>query len=135
VTGTLISLLGHMERDQMSIVVENLVRNHLQAAREGVDAVMRDYTDHSVLITHDATYRGLVEIRRFFTALLNGLPKGFFEAFTVKRQEIAGDAAYILWEAKPWLPCATDTFVVRDGKFLLQTFTACTASEAAIGKG
>jgi hypothetical protein len=113
----------------MSNAVEKVISNHLQAARVGVDAVMEDYTERSVLITHDATYRGLTEIRRFFTALLNGLPHGFFDAFTMKRQEAAGEMGYILWEAKPWIPQATDTFVVRDGKFLMQTFTAFGAAE------
>ena len=32
--------------------------------------------------------------------------------------------AFILWERKPILSHATDTFVVRDGKILFQTFTA-----------
>lgn len=45
---------------------EAVLRNHLRAATLGADAVMRDYTEESVLITHDATYRGLAEIRRFF---------------------------------------------------------------------
>jgi hypothetical protein len=87
---------------------------------------MEDYTDHSILVTHDAVYRGLAEIRQFFTALLGGLPAGFFDAFRMNRQEVTGDMAYILWEAKPWLPLATDTFVVRNGKILFQTFTAYT---------
>jgi ketosteroid isomerase-like protein len=108
----------------MSNPVEAVVRNHLQAARNGVDAVMQDYTDQSVLITPERTYRGLAEIRHFFETLLNGLPAGFFDAFKMIRQEVAGDVAYILWEAKPWFPLATDTFVVRNGKFLLQTFAA-----------
>ena len=108
----------------MSNPVEAVIRNHLQAARIGVDAVMEDYTDHSVLITPDATYRGLAEIRQFFDTFLNRLPGGFFDAFKMIRQDVAGEVGYILWEAKPWLPLATDTFVVRNGKFLLQTFAA-----------
>jgi hypothetical protein len=84
---------------------------------------MQDYTDDSVLITHDATYRGLAEIRGFFTALMNHLPAGFFEALKMNRQEIVGEVAYILWEKKPIISQATDTFVVRDGKILFQTFT------------
>ena len=113
----------------MSNPVESVLRNHLQAAKIGVDAVLQDYTDRSVLITPDATYRGLAEIRRFFTTFLNGLPAGFFDAFKMNRQEISGEVAYILWEAKPWVPLATDTFVVRNGKFLLQTFAAYKASD------
>jgi hypothetical protein len=108
---------------------EAVLRNHLRAAKVGVDAVMQDYTDESVLITHDATYRGLAEIRHFFTALFNELPAGFFDAMKMNRQEIIGEVAYILWERKPIISRATDTFVVRNGKILFQTFTAAGGDE------
>ncbi len=85
---------------------------------------MQDFTDDSVLITHDATYHGLAEIRQFYAAFFKGLPEGFWESFKMNRQEVVGDVAFILWEAKPWLLLATDTFVVRNGKFLFQTFAA-----------
>ena len=103
---------------------EAVLENHLRAAKIGVDAIMEDYTDQSVLITHDATYRGLGEIRLFFTALFKMLPRGFFDALKMKRQEITGEVAYILWERKPIISQATDTFVVRNGKILVQTFAA-----------
>lgn len=77
-----------------------------------------------MLITQTATYRGLAEIRRFFTALFDELPAGFFEALKMNRQEIIGEVAYILWERKPIVSQATDTFVIRDGKILFQTFTS-----------
>jgi hypothetical protein len=119
------------ERKEMTMPADahTLIQNHLQAATKGVDAVMQDFTDDSVLITPDATYRGLAEIRQFYAAFLKGLPKGFFDAFKMNRQEVVGDVAYILWEAKPWLLLATDTFVVRDGKVLFQTFAAYTGSK------
>ena len=101
---------------------EAVLQNHLRAATVGVDAVMQDYTDHSVLITHDATFRGLTEIRGFFTALFSALPGGFFDELKMIRQEIVGEVAYILWERKPQIARATDTFVVRNGKILVQTF-------------
>ena len=53
---------------------EAVIRNHLRAATIGVDAILEDYTEESVLVTHDATYRGPAEIRRFFTALFKSLP-------------------------------------------------------------
>ena len=49
--------------------------HHLQAFGEGVEAIMADYTNDSVLITPDATYRGLAEIRDFFTAFVGVYPK------------------------------------------------------------
>ena len=89
-----------------------------------VNAVMADYVDESVLITHKPTHRRPAEIRQFFTALLEGPTKGFLNAFKMKRQDISGELAFIAWEAKPWFPFATDTFVVRNGKIVMQTFAA-----------
>ena len=106
---------------------EAVLLQHLQAASESVEAVMAHYVDESVLITHDATYRGRAEIGRFFADLLNGATKGFLGSFQMKRQEISGELAYIVWEARPWFVFATDTMVIRDGKIVLQTFAALTA--------
>jgi len=103
---------------------EAVIRNHLRAATIGVDAILEDFTEESVLVTHDATYRGLAEIRRFFTALFRDLPPGFFTTMRINREEIVGEHAYLLWERKPIISQATDTFVVRNGKILFQTFTA-----------
>ncbi|HEY1906394.1 MAG TPA: nuclear transport factor 2 family protein [Myxococcaceae bacterium] len=102
---------------------EAVLQRHLMAATVGVDAIMEDYTEQSVLITHDATYRGRAEIRRFFTGLFELLPDGFFATMRLTRQEIIGEVGYILWERAPVISQATDTFVVRDGKILFQTFT------------
>lgn len=99
-----------------------VLEKHLQAATVGVDALMDDYTEQSILVTHDATYRGLAGIRSFFTALLRDLPAGFFGGMKIRRQEVVGELAYILWDREPFSQ-ATDTFVVRDGKIALQTFT------------
>ena len=104
-----------------------VLQRHLQSAGESVDAVMADYLEASILITPDATHRGLAEIRAFFTEFLEGSTKGFLGAFKIKRQEVSGELAYIVWEAKPWFSFATDTMLVRDGKIMLQTFAAHTA--------
>jgi hypothetical protein len=103
---------------------ETVLRSHLRAATIGVDAIMEDYTDDSVLVTHDATYRGPAEIRGFFDALWRELPAGFFGTIEMIRQEIVGEDAYIVWAGKPIISRATDTFVVRNGKIVFQTFTA-----------
>ena len=106
-----------------------ILDHHLQSFGEGIDATMQDYTEDSIVITADATYRGLAEIRGFFTAFVEGLPEGIWDAFTMKRKEVTGELAYIIWEAKPWVPLGTDTFVARDGKIVFQTFAAYTGSE------
>jgi ketosteroid isomerase-like protein len=113
----------------MSIDTEVVLQHHLTAARAGVEAIMQDYADDSVLVTQEVAYRGRAEIRRFFTALLDGLPAEVFDRFTLHRREVVGEWAYILWDAKPWVPLATDTFAVRDGRIRFQTFTANMGSE------
>ena len=109
---------------------EAVLHRHLQAAAESVDAVLADYVEESVLITAEATHRGLAEIRAFFMELLEGRTKGFLGAFKMKRAAVTGELAYIVWEAKPWFTFATDTILVRDGKIVLQTFAAHPAREA-----
>jgi len=108
----------------MSTDTETLLQSHLTAARTGVNAIMQDYAEDSVLVTQEAVYHGLAEIRRFFTVLLEGLPAGVFDRVTLHRREVVGEWAYILWDAKPWVSLATDTFAVRNGKIRFQTFTA-----------
>jgi ketosteroid isomerase-like protein len=111
-------------REAREVSTEAVLQNHLRAAKIGVDAVMQDYTERSVLITADATYRGRAEIRGFFTTLFSALPAGFLDELRMIRREINDDVAYILWECKPQIPRATDTFVMRNGKILVQTFAA-----------
>jgi len=121
--------LSERKETDMSAATQAVLERRLQAFGEGIDAVMAHYTDDSVVITPDGTYRGLAKIRDFFTALMEGLPEGTLDAFTMKRQEIVGEIAYILWEAKPWFPLGTDTFVIREGKIVFQTLTVYSASE------
>lgn len=110
----------------MPNTTQAVLQRHLQAAAESVDAVMADYLEASVLITPTATHCGLVAIRAFFTELLEGRTKGLLGTFKMKRQEVIGELAYIVWEAEPWFAFATDTILVRDGKIVLQTFAGHT---------
>ena len=103
---------------------EAVLNHHLQAFGEGIDSIMADYTEDSVVIAPEGTYRGLEELRAFFTSLVEGLPEGSWEAFKLCRKEVVGEIAYIHWEALPWILLGTDTFVVRDGKIAVQTYAA-----------
>ena len=101
--------------------------HHLESLVDGnVDAIMTDYSDSSVLITPDGPLRGLGEIRRLFSKIVgNMLPAG--SEFEVLRQEIEGDVAYTVWRGTSPLfnfLIGTDTFIIRDGKIVCQTFAA-----------
>jgi hypothetical protein len=101
---------------------QQVLEHHLQAFGEGVDSIVSDYDEHASIITPQGTFRGLTEIRAFLSAFVAGIPKGFDDAFKLTKMEVIDEVAYIEWEANPWSPMGTDTFIVRDGKILCQTF-------------
>jgi hypothetical protein len=105
----------------------SILHHHLGAFAKGVDEILVDYTDRSVLVTPDKTYRGAGEIRGFFESFMDSATKEFWDAFVLGVQKVEGDVAYITWWSKPAVTLATDTLVVRDGKIAVQTFTSYTA--------
>jgi len=100
--------------------------HHLGAFAVGIEELMRDYDESSVLITGDSTYSGIEEIRGFFQAFIDGAKPAFWSAFKLLKRAIVGEVAYLTWEAKPFVTLATDTIVVKDRKIRVQTFTAFT---------
>jgi hypothetical protein len=68
--------------------------------------------------------RGLDELRTFFDGFIRNSPPELFDAFRLIRQDVDGEVAYIVWKAEPYITMATDTFVVRNGKIMVQTFAA-----------
>jgi ketosteroid isomerase-like protein len=101
---------------------EATLARHLQAFAGSVDAIMSDYAESSVLFTPDGPLVGLDQIRSFFEAFKANSPPQLIQSLTLLRQDIQGEIAYITWKADPFIPLATDTFVIRDGKIQAQTF-------------
>jgi ketosteroid isomerase-like protein len=102
-----------------------VVSRHLGAiAARDLDQLIADYTEASVLITPDATFQGLEGLRGFFAAALNLFTPEVMADFMISKQEVAGEIAYLFWSAGPKIPFATDSFLIRDGKIMVQTFTA-----------
>lgn len=103
---------------------ETVVRRHLQAFLEqrGVDAILNDYADDAWLISEAQPYSGKPAIGEFFDAFIGRLSPQAFRQFTLRSLRVQDDVAYITWSAGPELPLGTDTFVVRDGRIVLQTF-------------
>ena len=106
---------------------EAVVRNHLKVflAQQGVDAILADYAGDACFLSEGREYCGPPEIREFFDAFLAALSPEAFSQFTLRSLRVQGDLAYITWSAGPELPLGTDTFVVRDGKIVSQTFAMC----------
>lgn len=101
---------------------------HLQAIHEGVHAIMQDDVPESVFLTPDGPLRGLEPIRAFFHGFLTSSPPELLGAMTLVRKDVQGDDAYIVWKAEPYIQLATDTFVIRDGKVLVQSFATFAAT-------
>jgi len=119
-------LLSNTSRadDAMSGEAAAVLNHHLGAFAKGVDELMMDYGEDSVIFSNAGTFRGLAEIRAFFEGFLSSAPEGLWAAFKVNVTETTDEVAYIAWEAKPWVPLGTDTLVVHDGKIAVQTYTA-----------
>ena len=61
-------------------------------------------------------------IRDFFTQFIASSPPELLNAMTLIHQEITGEIAYITWKAEPFIPFASDTFLIRDDTIVVQTF-------------
>lgn len=109
---------------QRVATTQEVFDHHLKAFSEGIEALISDYTESSVIILADQTIQGIPKIRQFFTDFLAGAKPEFWESFKIRRATVEGDVAYLLWEARPQVTAATDTLLVRDGKILVQTYTA-----------
>jgi ketosteroid isomerase-like protein len=107
-----------------SSLTESVVRNHLQAFIQqlGFEAILRDYDDDATFLSEDKIYSGKDEIQGFFEGFLAALPPHAIERFSLRSLHVAGDVASITWSVGPALPLGTDTFVVRNGKIVAQTF-------------
>ncbi|MBM3237294.1 hypothetical protein FJZ31_13455 [Candidatus Poribacteria bacterium] len=112
---------------------EETLLHHLQAVGEGdIDAIMADYAEDAMLFTPNGALHGHDEIRALFEAMVAGvLPPG--SSFEMSQQIIEGEIAYIVWSAESVnysIPFGTDTFVIRDGKIMTQTFAALMLTKA-----
>lgn len=103
---------------------ETVVRRHLQAFldQQGIAAIVNDYADDACFVTEERTYRGKPAIGSFFEAFIAALPPKAISRFSLRCLRAEGDMAYITWSAGTELPLGTDTFVVRDGRIVSQTF-------------
>jgi ketosteroid isomerase-like protein len=105
-------------------VTESVVRNHLQAFLEQkpVAAIVSDYDEDALFCSEAKIYRGKQEIAGFFEDFIASLPPRAIERFTLRTLHVDRNIAYITWHVGGDIPLGTDTFVVRDGKIVSQTF-------------
>jgi ketosteroid isomerase-like protein len=111
------------------VTTKDVIEHHLKCFGEGdLKGILSDYTPSAVLFTPDGALRGIDPIRTLFQAMIAEFGKPG-SAFSMKQQFVEGEHAYIVWTAETAdniYEFATDTFVVRDGKILAQSFTSKT---------
>lgn len=111
---------------------ETVVRHHLQAfvEQQGLDAILTDYADDACFLSEGRAYCGKAAIRAFFEGFVAALPPQAIGQFTLRSLRVQGEVAHITWSAGAGLPLGTDTFVVRQGRIVAQTFAMVAAPAA-----
>ena len=111
------------------ISTKDVLDRHLKYFDQGdLRGILSDYAPNAVMFTPDGALKGPDAIRPLFQALIAEFGKPG-ASFNMKLQSIEGDYAYIVWTAETAdnvYQFATDTFVVRDGKIVAQSFTSKT---------
>jgi len=109
------------------ISTKDVLEHHLKCFGEGdLDGILSGYLPNAVLFTPEGALKGIDAIKALFQALIAEFGKPG-TVLSMKQQFVEGDHAYILWTAETAdnvYEYATDTFVVRDGKIVAQSFTS-----------
>ena len=96
-------------------------------AAGSADEVLTDFADDAVLITPEGVSKGRAAIHAAYSAMFAGLFKPGTYDFTLDAMHVDGEVAYIAWHAScatAEVPLGADTFVVRNGTIVAQTFAA-----------
>ena len=105
----------------------DVLDRHLKSfAEHDVDGVMADYASDAVLFVPTGAVKGRDAIRSLFETLVPEFAKPG-SSFTMQHRTVDGDHAYIIWTAETAdnsYEFATDTFVIRNGKIIAQSFAA-----------
>jgi len=112
---------------------QQVLDSHIAAIDSGdMTSILSDYAADAVLLTPEGTFRGHEEIRPVIQRVLDDVFSTCTH-FQMLQKNVEGEIAYIVWSAESQkfsVPLATDTFVMRDGKIVVQTFAA-----KMVGKG
>jgi ketosteroid isomerase-like protein len=103
-----------------------ILDHHLQCfATCNLEGVLEDYTDDSVLLTPMGAFRGREALRGFFTMAFAEFSKPG-TTLAMKMSMVEGDCAFIVWDAETAdnkYEDAQDTFIVREGVIVVQTYS------------
>ena len=103
----------------------DIIDHHLKAfANRDLTGVLADYAPGAIFFTPNGPLQGPDAIGPLFQAMIAEFQKPG-ATFTLKEQFVQGDYGYILWTAETvdnMYELGTDTFVVRNGKIVAQSF-------------
>jgi ketosteroid isomerase-like protein len=104
---------------------KGVLDHHLECFGAGdLKGILSDYAAEAILFTPNGPLKGVDAIKPLFEAIFAEFGKPG-AAFSMTQQSVEGDYAYILWKAETAdnvYEVGTDTFVVRDGKIVAQSF-------------
>jgi len=104
---------------------ETVLDRHWEAFKtQDLDGIMADYAEGSFIITNLGSFHGLDEIEGLFSDLFEEFGQDGV-TMDLDQQVIHEEYAYIVWHAETpdnVYEFATDTFVIRDGEIVAQTF-------------
>jgi ketosteroid isomerase-like protein len=105
----------------------DVLDRHLNAfAAYDLGGVIADYAPDAVLFSPAGPLKGPAAIKPLFEGLMSEFAKPG-SCFQMQQKWIDGDHAHIVWNAETAdnsYEFATDTFVVRNGKIVAQSFAA-----------
>ena len=105
----------------------DVLNRHLESfANLDIDGILADYSPDAVLFAPGGSLKGPDAIRPLFQDMVSEFAKPE-SSFKLRLRSVEGEHAYILWTAETADHCyefATDTFVVRGGKIVAQSFAA-----------
>ncbi len=112
----------------MTRSTDEVLDHHLQAFGTGnLDGILEDYGDGSVIISgDDGVLTSRDQRAKFFQGLFDEFAKPGM-TFGLDKRFVDGDTAFIAWHAETAdnvYDLGTDTFTVRDGMIVAQTFVA-----------
>jgi len=110
-----------------TLSTSDVLDHHLNSfANYDLAGILADYSSDAVLFTPAGPLRGLAQIKPLFQDLVSEFARPG-SSFMMHHRSIEGDHGYILWTAETGensYELATDTFVVRNGKIVAQSFAA-----------
>ncbi len=113
------------KENQAMTTTKDVLEHHLKCFGAGdLAGTLSDYIPDAVLFLPDGPRKGVDAMSPVFQAIFAEFAKPG-ATFSMQQLSVEGDYAYVLWTAETAdnvYELGTDTFVIRDGKIIAQSF-------------